>query len=117
MLTCCRYSDAAKSLVQESRLNTEQFSVCENVHLTGILHEYETTYVEKVCARVCVCVCLIYEYEYWQLLPLCNVCVCVCSSFITVNFVKTNKIFKLEKKERNVTLYYPLRCLATNAKA
>ncbi|KAK4287996.1 hypothetical protein Pmani_038947 [Petrolisthes manimaculis] len=41
------YGDAAKSLVLESRLNTEQFSVCEKVDLTGILQEYETTYVEK----------------------------------------------------------------------
>ncbi|KAK8739619.1 hypothetical protein OTU49_003429, partial [Cherax quadricarinatus] len=41
------YSDAAKTLVQEARLNTEQFSVCDSVDLSGILQEHEEWFVAK----------------------------------------------------------------------
>lgn len=43
-----RYSDAAKLLVQEARLNTEQFSVCDSVDLAGVLQEHEAWFVAKV---------------------------------------------------------------------
>ncbi|XP_045103131.1 katanin p60 ATPase-containing subunit A-like 2 [Portunus trituberculatus] len=41
------FNDAAKLLAQESRLNTEQFSVCEKVDLSGILEDYENWFVNK----------------------------------------------------------------------
>ncbi|XP_045603188.1 katanin p60 ATPase-containing subunit A-like 2 [Procambarus clarkii] len=41
------YSDAAKLLVQEARLNTEQFSVCDSVDLAGVLQEHEAWFVAK----------------------------------------------------------------------
>ncbi|XP_063598016.1 katanin p60 ATPase-containing subunit A-like 2 [Penaeus indicus] len=41
------FPDAAKFLAQEAKLNTEQFSVCDNVDLSNILQEYESWYVVK----------------------------------------------------------------------
>ncbi|XP_050724606.1 katanin p60 ATPase-containing subunit A-like 2 [Eriocheir sinensis] len=41
------FGDAAKLLAQESRLNTEQFSVCDKTDLSGILQDYEDWYVNK----------------------------------------------------------------------
>ncbi|XP_068200911.1 katanin p60 ATPase-containing subunit A-like 2 isoform X1 [Palaemon carinicauda] len=41
------YGAAAKLLEQDARLNTEQFSVCDNVDLPGILQEYESWHVIK----------------------------------------------------------------------
>ncbi|XP_047501926.1 katanin p60 ATPase-containing subunit A-like 2 [Penaeus chinensis] len=41
------FPDAAKFLAQEAKLNTEQFSVCDNVDLPNILQEYESWYVVK----------------------------------------------------------------------
>lgn len=41
------FPDAAKFLAQEAKLNTEQFSVCDNVDLSNILQDYEAWYVVK----------------------------------------------------------------------
>ncbi|XP_042210938.1 katanin p60 ATPase-containing subunit A-like 2 isoform X1 [Homarus americanus] len=41
------YGDAAKTLVQEARLNTDQFTVCDSVDLSNILQEYESWFVVK----------------------------------------------------------------------
>ncbi|XP_076064208.1 katanin p60 ATPase-containing subunit A-like 2 [Oratosquilla oratoria] len=41
------HMEVAKQFAIESRLNLDQFGVCENVDLDGILEEYETMYVVK----------------------------------------------------------------------
>ncbi|CAL4059946.1 unnamed protein product, partial [Meganyctiphanes norvegica] len=41
------FQDAAKSLAGGARLNTDQFTVCENVDLSNLLQEYEAWYVVK----------------------------------------------------------------------
>ncbi|XP_071538180.1 katanin p60 ATPase-containing subunit A-like 2 [Panulirus ornatus] len=41
------YCEAAKALASETRLNTDQFIVCDNVDLNNILHQYETWYMVK----------------------------------------------------------------------
>ncbi|KAL7635721.1 UNVERIFIED_CONTAM: hypothetical protein RMT77_013538 [Armadillidium vulgare] len=41
------YDKASFALIEESKLNTECFTVCENVNLTSVLEEYETWFVDK----------------------------------------------------------------------
>ena len=42
------YQEAAKSLAHDAQLNTDHFSVCENVDLPAVFEEYEAWHVVKV---------------------------------------------------------------------